>query len=106
MRTYSDTSPRAYVTDGQRRYTMYTSAPSATIEPTVPMSPPPWDGSAEGYGPEATDYGVFYRKADAAMGGCGCGGRGLGAMDETTKKYLTYGGIALGAFLLYKLMKR
>ena len=88
---------------GQRKFQMYTSSPSATIEPVVSMSPPPWDGSAEGYGPPATDYGVFY-KQQAPLGGCrSCG---MGADESTTNKWLVYGGVALGALLLYKMLKK
>jgi hypothetical protein len=110
MRTLKDTAYRAYVPEGQgqRRFSMYTTAPSGMVQPTVSHSPPPWDGSAEGYGPPGWDYGVFYR----GQGVEGCAGCGVGATnpwfdDETAgftmkKALMVVGGAALLLYLLRK----
>lgn len=72
MRTLKNTAYQSYVSEGsgQDRFSMYTGSPSIMVQPLVSQSPPPWDGSAEGYGPEQWDYGLYYRQ-QAPMSGFG-----------------------------------
>jgi len=110
MRTFKQVSPHAYVKNGvgQKQYSMYTTSPSGSPSPTVPFSPPPWDGSAEGYGPAATDFQEYYNAVDLnnpprwgarGMGGCS-GGCGMGAMSLAGQGFLFVGGVAVLGYLL------
>lgn len=127
MRTFKQVSPRAYVTKGQPQYEVYAFGPGPSPYPTTPVSPPPWDGSAEGYGPARDDYQEYYNAVDPGnprrwgergMGGlvtggqyAGCGSCGVGATnpwfnDEEKQRNLLIGGIVGGAVLLWLIMKK
>lgn len=100
IKTMQDVAPRAYVTGGQGKFSMYTSAPTGTKEPSVPVSPPPWDGSAEGYSmTPGPGYGLY----EGGCAGCGYGGMPWPEQWETAFKV---GGAMLGIYLLYLVLKK
>lgn len=113
MKTIQQAAPHAYMKSGvgQKQFSMYDFEQGPDPSPTVPFSPPPWDGSAEGYGPVQDDYQAYYNEVDpsnpprwGARGMGGCVGCGMGAEGETDNKS-TMLMLAGGALLLWLIMK-